>query len=309
MKLEQRVQSLEQELALLKGQIQATLLDIQEQMLKRSYPSLQADDEAPDSSPARDAQSTKVMTARTAPAEHPESHFAGSPPGGQSAAAPVVRQISANAPYEPEDDVEEPVYAPPVQRAANNGSSTRSVPPPAYQAPETEREIIEPPQASGSRARPTPTDRDWIELEKWVAHKVEQLGVARTQELIDFYAEQARFTEDERDMLLEFASLYDDNTEGAMHADDDPAAKQTPSAVSMKQPNIVPRTREVVDEIRAELRQREATSSAPQAPQPTTDQINDSQLLVLRLIAGILDAGESEVTSRQAQSRNGRRRG
>ncbi|MBE0689553.1 MAG: hypothetical protein IH587_05455 [Anaerolineae bacterium] len=309
MKLEQRVQSLEQELALLKGQIQATLLDIQEQMLKRSYPSLQADDEAPDSSPARDAQSIKVMTARTAPAEHPESHFAGSPPGVQSAAAPVVRQISANAPYEPEDDFEEPVYAPPIRRAANNGSGARPVPPPAYQAPETEREIIEPPQASVLRARPTPTDRDWIELEKWVAHKVEQLGVARTQELIDFYAEQARFTEDERDMLLEFASLYDDNTEHAIDTDDDPETKKTPSAVSMKQPNIVPRTREVVDEIRAELRQREVISSAPQAQQPTTDQINDSQLLVLRLIAGILDAGENEAEGRQTQVRNGRRRG
>ena len=115
MKLEQRVQELEQEVALLKGQIQATLLDIQEQMLKRAYPSLQADDGAPVTSGAtNDAQSYKTMSARPAPVEQPDDPYA----EAQSAvSAPIVKQISANAPYEPEDDFEEPIYAPPMPRA------------------------------------------------------------------------------------------------------------------------------------------------------------------------------------------------
>jgi hypothetical protein len=43
MDLEQRMQALEQELAILKNQIQATLLDIREQVLNNSYPALRAE--------------------------------------------------------------------------------------------------------------------------------------------------------------------------------------------------------------------------------------------------------------------------
>ncbi|MCC6616393.1 MAG: hypothetical protein IT320_23165 [Anaerolineae bacterium] len=308
MNLEQRVQALEQEVALLKGQIQATLLDIQEQMLKHAYPALQGEQEAPDSPNTRDAQSLKVMTAKPAPAEQPENYAAGMP-SVAPVAAPVVRQISANAPYEPEEEFDEPVYAPPMPRP-NKGASARQMPQAAYPTREFEPEIVEPVQQPVQRGRaiPTvPTDRDWIELEKWVAHKVEQLGVTRTQELIDFYAEQARFTAEERDMLLEFTSLYDDSREHGIHPDNGFAPTQTPSPVT--KPTIVPRTREVVDEIRAELRQRETMPQSPLPQQPPMDEINDSQLLVLRLIAGILNAGEDEATERPTRARNGRRRG
>jgi len=304
-KLEQRVQALEQEVALLKGQIQATLLDIQEQMLKRTYPALQADDGASANVATSNAPSVKVMTAKAEPVELPDHHYAESSPGEQVAAAPVVRQISANAPYEPEDDFEAPIYAPPMPRATNGAA--RSLPPAAYQTPEVEQIVVDPSPVSHLQSRSIPTDRDWIELEKWVAHKVEQLGVTRTQELIDFYAEQARFTKDERDMLLEFTSLYDDSIEQGIRAEEIPAARRASAAVS--KPTIVPRTREVVDEIRAELRQRESTPPSPVPQQQAMDEINDSQLLVLRLIAGILNAGEDEATDHPARARNGRRRG
>src|SRR5690242_17235414 len=44
MDLEHRVQMLEQEHQILKGQIQATLLDIQEQLLTNAYPALRAEE-------------------------------------------------------------------------------------------------------------------------------------------------------------------------------------------------------------------------------------------------------------------------
>jgi hypothetical protein len=47
MDLESRVQALEQELEILKNQIQATLLEIQEQVLANTYPSLRGDDTNP----------------------------------------------------------------------------------------------------------------------------------------------------------------------------------------------------------------------------------------------------------------------
>ena len=66
--LEQRVQALEQEVHLLKSQIRATLLDIQEQLLTGAYPSLRKDGETPQPSPTmREAPPSPIKQVKPAP--------------------------------------------------------------------------------------------------------------------------------------------------------------------------------------------------------------------------------------------------
>jgi len=96
MNLEQRVETLEQELQVLKNQIQATLLDLQEFMLTNSFPTLRADEQAAPSQPAPAPAPPQRVDVRPAaePAASPEelpasSHhrqipvqeFTDSPPG------------------------------------------------------------------------------------------------------------------------------------------------------------------------------------------------------------------------------------
>lgn len=56
MSLEKRVEELEKEVALLKAQIQTTLLDIQEQLANQVYPALRGDEPAPSSTPGRNGR-------------------------------------------------------------------------------------------------------------------------------------------------------------------------------------------------------------------------------------------------------------
>ncbi len=79
MNLEQRVETLEQELQVLKSQIQATLLDLQEFMLTNSYPTLRADDQAAPSQPAPAPVASQPATAR--PAEPAADQAETSAPG------------------------------------------------------------------------------------------------------------------------------------------------------------------------------------------------------------------------------------
>lgn len=124
--------------------------------------------------------------------------------------------------------------------------------------------------------------RDWIELEEWVSQKVEKLGIARTRELIDLYGREQRFTRQERVLLMQFVDIYDDGEQKPLDA---PAPKKT-----RKQPTIVPQTRAVVEEIRTELREKRAqTNGQKTLPQ---EELSEHQGLVLRLIAGILNAGD-----------------
>ncbi|MCB9451232.1 MAG: hypothetical protein H6672_07315 [Anaerolineaceae bacterium] len=67
MDLEKRVQQLEEELEILKHQIQTTLLDIQEQLLTNTYPSLRS--ENPPSPPNPNPPSQPVMTYTPPPVE------------------------------------------------------------------------------------------------------------------------------------------------------------------------------------------------------------------------------------------------
>lgn len=256
MNLEQRVQALEQEVELLKAQIQATLLDIQEQLLINTYPTLRAESGSMPSAPA--------------PALEPQSAPA-------VTSLPVKKVILTDS--LPDDDEVEPepvVEMPVVRKVVPVEKPTQpSVP---------ERDVWEE-QSTYNNERDT-SAHDWIALENWVSEKVERLGIERTRDLVHLYARQERFTRQERSLLLEFIDIYADGGEQKPSA---PKKSEPARKPPTTHPTIVPQTRAVVDEIRAELRQKRARMNHQQA---VPEEISEQQGLVLRLIAGILNAGD-----------------
>lgn len=283
MNLEQRVEELEMEVQLLKGQIQTTLLDIHEMLLNRTYPALHAGE-----------PSTTAATAAETPA------------------APVHR-ISLAQPLLDEDDEDGTVPDASLFRKVNTIDDLplpNSAPayPPA--APDRADWTLANPRDTGvggwTDAISNPRDaspHDWIELENWVGQKVEQLGINRTRELINLYARQERFTTQECDLLMQFVDIYDDavpTPSSARHPVSGASANgHAPSAArasgSSARPSIVPQTRAVVNEIRTELRHQNDRSWAQD--EALSDQLSEQQGLVLRLIAGILNAGDNPPAS------------
>lgn len=295
MNLEQRVQMLEQEVQLLKAQIQATLLDMQEQLLNNKYPILRAEEspnaanpiiEAPAAPPAASPSPIKRV-ALTEP-----------DPDEQVDVRPVRTVISAAS---LDDDLvtEPPVVQQPVVRAHSNGHH----PVPAAEAPKPAAPAWEPPKPRPQRpvdapkpARPEPVNpaapdddtdsHDWIELENWVSQKVEKLGIARTRELINLYTRQERFSRQERELLLQFVNIYNNVPKS-------PTQQKPSASATAPRPSIVPQTRAVVDEIRTELRHKRAAAKN----QNESYRLSEQQELVMRLIAGILSAGDEDTPS------------
>lgn len=272
MNLEQRVQALEQEVQLLKAQIQATLLDIREQMLNQTYPSLQGE------APARPAAA---------------------PPAEPPAPAPF-QKVKLAEPVVIEDEDDDP---PDVSMFRKIVPSSTPTPTPAEEAPKPAKnyapsstaqpqpfapQVFAPqgfaPQPAATNGQRETNPYDWIDLENWVSQKVEKLGIERTRELIYMYAQQERFTDQEQDLLLQFVDVYESTEKPAQASRQQPAHK--PAASS----SIVPQTRAVVDEIRAELRLKQAAAQAKKELSKET--LTEQQGLVLRLIAGILNAGD-----------------
>lgn len=271
MNLEQRVQALEQEVELLKAQIQATLLDIQEQLLNNTYPTLRAEGTSVQAQPAPEVRAAPPATA-----------------------LPIKRVTLTES--EPDDDlaVEEDVQQIPVVR-----KKVQLEEPTQPSLPErTER------PARQVRIEPTVTDQpdeslhDWNELENWVSQKVETMGIKRTRELIDLYARQERFTRQERELLMQFVDIYDDDEEQQQTVIPT-SFSRTPSSEPLK---IAPQTRAVVEDLRAELREKRAKSNRKQEIRP--EDLSEQQGLMLRLIAGILNAGDDETPA----PRNGHRK-
>jgi hypothetical protein len=275
--LEQRIQALEREVQLLKGQIQVTLLEIQEQLLKQAYPSLSGGDIA----------SNSTVTVAAVPPTQANS----------TAMVPVtrVRQFTLN-----DDDGADSmgdIQVKPV--AINNGNSNGN-------GRRQRAGLIDPDDSEyGSAQRLSLNDssnagRDWIELEQWVTQKVDKLGAQRTRNLIDLYTEQERLTRKERALLLEFLYVYVDDPDRTIPSRAQLPDLRTKSGVSIPSPvpSIVPQTRAVVDEIRAELRAKKG-ETVTEADGQGNGAVNGKQRLVLRLIAGILNAGDSASTENE----------
>lgn len=277
--LEQRIQALEREVQLLKGQIQVTLLEIQEQLLKQAYPSLSGSDIA---------SNATVTTAVVPPSQ-----------ANTTSLVPVTRVRQFTLSDDEGADSAGDIQVKPV--AINNGNGNGN-----GNGRRQRAGLIDPDESEyGSAQRLSLNDnanagRDWIELEQWVTQKVDKLGAQRTRNLIDLYTEQERLTRKERALLLEFLYVYVDDPDRTI-----PSRAQLPDlrakggvSIPSPVPSIVPQTRAVVDEIRAELRAKKG-ETVTEADGHENGAVNGKQRLVLRLIAGILNAGDSASTENE----------
>jgi hypothetical protein len=202
MELEQRVKALEQEVEILKNQIQATLLDIREMLLTSAYPSLRAGDaekQTEPKRPARAAQPAQGPSQGETPDEAPivrkvalDNAQAESSATQARAAGPVKAVRQAAQPEE--DEADESDHKPVVRKVSLNDEQTPTT---AYQ---------------NSKARST-FDPEQANLEAWVRNKVEQVGVDRTWELIQLYTQKGHITSEIRDTLLQALAPYAEQTE------------------------------------------------------------------------------------------------
>lgn len=201
MKIENRVEALELELKILKNEIQATLLEIREQVLNHYYPELRAEE------PAR-------------PVARAAANGAGN---GNGRAKPIPAKPSANGgppPFsdiflqdlgEELDDFEDEEPAPPAQRfgramtrvALDDGDR------PAAYAPDDDEEDEAAMPASFARVAALPTAkpsvravapppgpaktgrRPFAALAAWVGDAVAKVGKVRTLQVIETYAGDA----------------------------------------------------------------------------------------------------------------------
>lgn len=179
MNLERRVQMLEQEVEILKNQVQETLLDIKEKVLTQTYPSLRAESNAQ-------------------PAENNIHHNNGHGGGGYQQTQDYepdrspVRQVSSR-PQEPSRQ--------PTNHHQN--AQNKVVP----------LEVLGNTRQNGANAlQPEPKAQvDWERLEaleQWTLNKIERIGVNRTYKLLKYYLEQERIDRDTFDALVSVLKLY-----------------------------------------------------------------------------------------------------
>ncbi len=280
MDLEKRVETLEKEVQVLKAQIQASLLDIQDQLLTHAYPALRAENSAPPSgNPAASAM--------------PPITFVSANPGAMPAAplpAPVadepgtlsVRKVSLRDLAPSDDDDEETVLEPPRRKERSESRAT----PARSDRRQSDREESDRRQSDRMRA-PEPAQPDsnghdapvdtetMARLEEWTMGKVDKYGLARTQQIIQKYADQGRLTAELEARMLRFARLY-----ASSKPQQPPAAQQPPARPASPQN-------------RATQPERPTLPVRPPAPpEPPADAKDDDNAgVVLKLIAGIQNAG------------------
>ncbi len=149
------------------------------------------------------------------------------------------------------------------------------------------------------------------ELEQWTSQKVKEIGIGRTRKLIELHSQKGLFSDDVKDILLQFVSLYEDempphnrgsNTHARQPAPSRPAS-QKPAvrkqpAPTRPQPPAAPKPasqpaarKQAASAKRTEpaKRQQPAESSEATPNGEAEDETNSS--VVLRLIAGVQNAG------------------
>jgi hypothetical protein len=174
--LEQRVKALEQELAVLKHQIQVTLLEVHEQVLAQKHPDLRADGATgPASAQAAVRPETPILAENSAPRE---AHSG----GGNGAVSASQLDIPETL----------PLTQPPEPAAV-------PAPDDAY-ALETAVPVLAPARA------------DWSEVVStinWLQESIEQVGIAHTRREIALYVRDGVLPPEVEMPLLELLDLYE----------------------------------------------------------------------------------------------------
>ncbi len=172
MDVDDRVKALEEEVLILKNQIQATLLEIQELMLKQTHPSLQMV-EAPKEAQAAPAVTPVVLVQDERTTNAPLKLVSPSP-----AQQPQAPQAQSSAPTAP------------LNRAR------------AAQAQRQAAQAAQPQSNLPNWANPE-------KLEKWTREKIAKLGTARTRDLINLYADDGRYERSIQEHLLALVDAYE----------------------------------------------------------------------------------------------------
>lgn len=228
MDLEQRVKMLEQEVALLKGQIQASLLDIQEQLLMNTYPALRAEGASQPDMRAQVIDTVPEPPAPVVQAVRPEPKADSEPPAAYprveisiEEAVPVVQKVRLQPVYEesrPEPPAAEPAVSTPVKQMFLD------------ELPNDYEDETLPMQVPA----PPPAQLAWDtfdRLAEWVAHAIEETSVEQTAALVEIYAQRGLILPETRDVLVQAIDLYSFyETNGSLDVDfEEPAFQvQTP---------------------------------------------------------------------------------
>jgi hypothetical protein len=257
--LEQRVQNLEQEVQILKNQIQASLLAIQEQLLTNAYPALRAQEQESDTSPASPNPPLNVAT------------VAPNPPLNVATVAPLR-----------DDD----------ERSDDTLPSVRKVTLEEIQAKKKSAPHNTPVRAAA-------TD-EWGKLEDWARRQVDKVGLQRTIELIQAYTEQGRFTPETQEGLFHALGITPQVYHSLMPppvprpvsvARPAAPAKPAPQSRNRAQPKPTPRAKNGAPPKPASPVSTTPQSSARPAAAAPEAEVDRKSNLVLRLIAGVNNAG------------------
>lgn len=296
MTLEHRVLVVEQELQILKSQIQTTLLTIQEHLLKNTYPALRTKD-ARVMQPAAEAATSITQSSSVKRISIPEPASESALPENTSLPAPQVKQLQAagsdgNASrytdsYQPPAPSAQRAYDEPFYREQNEQffapAARRGNDAPSYR--EQSEQFSAPGMPSNHEVRyasernrdaqertPAADLRLWIELDKWVDQKVKEVGIQRTRELISL------FDGPERELLMQVVEIYEKNTV-VVRPNHAPARELSPTPEASQSRTV------------AEEWQKFANASKVRnaAYRP----FGEHQELALRLIADILGASQA----------------
>ncbi len=178
----------------------------------------------------------------------------------------------------------------PVIEAAEETEETIDAP-----APSVRRVTLEDIQAKKkppTNTRPEAAE-SWEKLERWALRRVEKMGVERTVQLVQDYAEMGRFTIETCDRLLDFLAECPRAAQPEPpHHPPKPAALKLPEpAAQAKAAHPAQPTRQAKPASRPTAVVKPAAPDSPsnsQLPQEGPDSKNN---VVLRLIAGVSNAG------------------
>jgi hypothetical protein len=146
---------------------------------------------------------------------------------------------------------------------------------------------------------------DWdhvTELENWATDKMQQIGPERTLKLIRHYADKGRFSEQVRDDLIQLVSIYrGENQRRAAPPPSQPQPRPTRPAASQQRKSRPPQAQA---QPATQPSRRKHTAQQPPAARPkaapkpsaSADELDDEESsqgmnVVLRLIAGVHNAG------------------
>jgi hypothetical protein len=275
----------EQEMQVLKAQIQTLLLEIQEQLLNNTYPTLRAQEPARAQMPppqpqvqphAPEPSITKRMTLEQIEQDVFDDEETLELPRQQQQR---VRQQAQDT----RAQQQQPRQQPPSQQQP---PQRRQAQPQRYEMDDYSDEQVEE-QRSEYLMQQTDV-RAWIEIDKWVSGKINEIGIKRTRDLINLYDGQ------ERDLLMQFLKVYEEESAPPPPS---PARSLFPQAQRSERNNVLPTSRDQWQ------KPQQPQSAASRAKNATYTPFNEHQEMVLRLIADMV--GNSNNDMPRASNGNG----